>query len=219
VNHHPAHSEEIRLTEDSEHTYHRLQSLRKEENNILLLLTCSSTFHGQTLEVLSDWINSEESWNLYQRLIEVLWLQQTPEDFALTLAALLCRERLLPYSVDDTTQPIGGSYLADLDAILNCQDISNRRTVFEQMILSLVRVLNTLNTSEETVQLLMEVLDKEASLLQPLDGVADQYCAGKLHEHDHNSAFKEAREGLLKCVETMLKSDRNDDAEWVVIHT
>lgn len=205
------------LTDDREHTYCRLPSLWKEKNNLLLLLTWSSRYHGQTLEVLSDWIKSEESLNLYQRMIEDLWLQQTPEEFALTLAALLCRERLLPYNVDDTTQPIGGSYLADLDAILNRQEISNRRTVFEQMILSLVRVLYTLNNSEETVRLLVKVLDKEASLLEPLDGVADQYCARKLDGHNHNKAFEEAREGFLKCVEAMLRRDRNADAEWMVI--
>ena len=60
------------LTDDSEYTYRRLPSLRKRENNILLLLTWSSTYHGHTLEVLSDWIKSDESLNLYQRLIEDL---------------------------------------------------------------------------------------------------------------------------------------------------
>ena len=217
VNHHSTRSEETTLTEDSEHTYRRLPSHRKEENNILVLLIWSSTYHGQTLEVLSDWIKSEESLNLYQRLIEDLWLQQTPEEFALTLAALLCRERLLPCTVDDTAEPIGGSYLVDFDAILNGQDISNRRTIFERMILSLVRVLCTLNKSEETVQLLVEVLDKEASLLESLDGTTDQYCARKVHGHKHNRAFEEVREGLLECVEAMLKRDRNAEAEWKVI--
>lgn len=169
--------------------------------------------------MLSDWIKSQESLDLYQGLIEDLWLQQTPEEYALTLAALLCRERLLPYTVDDTAQPIGGSYLADFDALLNGQDISNRRRVFEQMILSLVRVLYTLENSEEIVQLLADVLDKEASLLESLDGMADQYCARKLHGQDHNRAFEEAREGLLNCVEAILKRDRNADAdaEWVVM--
>ena len=198
------------LTEDSEHTYRRLPSLRKEENNILVLLIWSSTYHDQTLEVLSDWIKSEEGLNLYQRLIKDLLLQQTPEEFALTLAALLCRERLLQYAVDDTAQPIGGSYLADLDAILNGQDISNRRTVFEQMTLSLLRVLYTLNTSEETGQLFAEVLDIEASLLEPLTGIADQYCAEKVYGHNHNRAFEKAREGLLKCVGAMFKRDRQE---------
>ena len=113
VNHHPTYCEETLLTEDSEHNYCRLPSLRKEENNIFLLLTWSSTHHDQTLELLSDRIKSEESLVLYQRLLEDLWLQQTPEEFALTLAALLCRERLLPYRADDIAPPIGGSYFAD----------------------------------------------------------------------------------------------------------
>lgn len=190
---------------------------KKEENNILLLLTWSSKYQGQTLDVLSDWINSGESLNLYQRLVDDLWLQQTPEEFALTLAALLCRERLLPYTVDDTAKPVGGSYLADLEAILNGHDISNRRTVFEQMIWSLMRVLYILDTSEETVRLLVEVLDKEASLLEPPDGVADQYCTKKIEGHNHNRAYEGAREGLLKCVEAMLNGDRNADSEWMVI--
>ena len=182
-----------------------------------MLLIWSSTYNGQTLKVLSDWIKSEESLNLYQRLIEDLWRQQTPDQYGLTLLALLCRERLLPYSTDETAQSIGGSYLADFDAILNGQDIKNKRKVFEQMILSLWRVLYTLNTSKETVQLLTEVLDIEVSLLEPQDGTADQYCVGKVHGHNHNRAFEEARERLLKCVEAMLKRDMNADAEWMVI--
>ena len=152
--------------------------------------------------------------NLYQRLIRDLWLQQTPEEFALAIAALLCRERLLPYAIDDIAQPIEGSYLADLDTILNGHHISNRRTVFEQMILSIVRVLCTLGTSKETVRLLLEVLDKEASLLEPLDGVVDQYCAKRVLGHDHNRAFEEAREGLVKSVEIMLKRDMSVGSEY-----
>ncbi len=167
--------------------------------------------------MLSDWIKLEESLNLYQWLIEDLWLEQTPEAFALTLAALLCRERLLPYTVDGIAQPIGSSYLADFDAILNGQNISNRRTIFEQMILSLLRVLYILNISEETVRLLAKVLDKEASLLESLDDIADQYCVKKVYRHNHNKAFEEAKEGLLKCVEAMLKRDRNADVEWTMI--
>jgi len=155
--------------------------------------------------------------NLYQRLIENLWLQQTPKEFALILAALLCRERPLPYTKNDTAQPVWGSYVVDFDAILNGEDIKDRRMVFEQMILSLLRVLYTLNTSEETVRLLAEILDKDASILEPLDGFADQYCARKLQGQDHNRAFEDARKGLLKSVEAMLKRDRNTDAEWMVI--
>lgn len=77
--------------------------------------------------------------------------------------------------MDDTAQPIWGSYLADFDAILNDQDISNSRTAFEQVVFALIRVLYNLNTSEKTIRFLTEVLDKAASLLAPLDGVADQH--------------------------------------------
>ena len=97
--------------------------------------------------------------------------------------------------------------MADFDAILNGKDIKNRRSVFEQMILSLLSVIYTLHISEETVRLLAEVLDKDA----------DQYCARKLLGQDHNKAFEDVKEGLLKSVKAMLKRDRNADFEWMVI--
>jgi len=207
------------LTESSEQTYRQCPSLRKPENNILLLLAWSSTYHDQTLEVLSDWIRSEESLHLYHRLRESVWSLETPEDLALSLAALLCRERLLPYNKADTAHPIWGSYLADFDAILNGQALSNRRTVFEQTVSSLLRVLNTLEDgSENIIQLLDAVLDKEASVLGPLDGCSDQYWAKRIQDRlNHSRAFDEARDELLKLVEAMLKKDMDTDAEWMVV--
>lgn len=192
-------------------------SLRKSENNILLILVWSPTYHGQTLEVLSDWIKTQESMKLYQRLIGDLRLQQTPESFALTLAALLCRERLLPYNMDDMVHAVRGSYLADFDAILKDQDTSNRRAVFDQMILSLVRVLNTLDhldTSTEIVRLLTQVLDGEATTLGPME---DQYCDKKFRGHDHDRASVEAIDALFKCMKPMVKSGWNADADWTFI--
>lgn len=85
------------------------------------------------------------------------------------------------------------------------------------MILSLLRVLYTLEDTEDIRQFLAEVLDKESSLLDFLDGVSDPYCARKVRAHTHNRAFEDAREGLLKSVEAMLKSYMNADAEWTVI--
>lgn len=206
------------LTGDSEQVYRRRPSIRKPENNILLFLTWNSTYQGQTLRVLSEWMRSEESVRLCQQLIEDLWAQKTIEELGLTLAALLCRERLLPYTKSDSAYPIWGSYLADLDAILNDQDINKRRTVFEQMISSLLRVLYTLkDDNEDTIQLLADVLDKEASLLEPLDGVADQYWSRRIPGlFNHKKAYEEAREGLLRSMEAMLKRDWNADGEWVV---
>ena len=145
-----------------------------------MLLTWSSTYHGQTLEVLSDWVKSEESLDLYQRLIKDLSLQQTTEDFALALAALLCRERLLRCNRTDNKRINEAGFLMDFDAIMDGQDISNRWTVFEQMTMSLMRVLSASQGSENIFQFLAEVLDKEAPLLKSLDGVADQYCVRKV---------------------------------------
>lgn len=183
-----------------------------------MLLTCSSTYHGQTLEALSDWVKSEESLNLYQRLIKDLWLQQTIEDFALTLAALLCRERLLPSKGKDNERITEAGFLMDFDAIMNGQDIRNKWTVFEQMIMSLMRVLSTSQGSENICQFLADVLDKNPPLLKSLDGVGDQYCVRKVRGHKHSKAYQEAEEELLTCVETMLlKSGRKTDVEWIVI--
>ncbi len=81
------------------------------------------------------------------------------------------------------------------------------------MTLSLLRVLCTLNTSEEIVRLLTKILDKEALLQESLDGIVDQYCARKVDRHNHNKAFEEAREDLLKCVKAMLKRDKNANVE------
>ncbi len=54
--------------------------------------------------------------NSDQHLIESFWLPQTLEDFTLTLAVLLCHERLLLYAINNIAQPIKSSYLAGLDA-------------------------------------------------------------------------------------------------------
>ena len=49
------------LRGDSEHFYHRRQSLRKPESNVRLLLTWSFMPHSQTLEAVRHWVGSEES--------------------------------------------------------------------------------------------------------------------------------------------------------------
>jgi len=64
--------------------------------------------------------------HLYQQLIDDLRSQQTPEEFVLTLAALLSRERLLLHAEDDTDQPMEDEYLIRFDAIVNGEDVSNK---------------------------------------------------------------------------------------------
>ena len=129
----------------------------------------------------------------------------------------MCRERLLSYSANDIAQLIRNNYLANLNAILNRQNISNRRTIFEQMILSFVRVLRVLNISEETTRFLVKILDKKASLLKSLNNVANQYCVEKFYEHNHNKIFEKVEKKMLKFLKAMLKKNRNVNVEWMMM--
>ena len=184
---------------------HLKSSISNSESNWKSLLSHRRAHTGQYRAIASRRLSLHTHAHASQtssRTISSQNMMLAMLEFALTPAALLCRERLLPHTTDDSAQPIGGSYLAVFDAIWKGQDISNRRMVFELIILSLVRVLLTLDTSEETVRLLAEDFDKEISLLGRLDGVSDQYCAKKIRGYDHNSAFEEVREGHFSSVKT-----------------
>ena len=169
--------------------------------------------HSQTLEALRHWVGSEEGLRLYQKLIDDLWLQQTPEEFTLTLAALLSRERLLVNSKNNTVNPIGCS-LVYLDAILNGEDVRNKRAIFERVIMSLLRMLHSVEEdNHDLIQLLTNVLGEGAPILESLEGVNDRYCAKKYDGLDHSRAFKDAWEGLVKSMEAIEIAD----TEWILV--
>lgn len=176
----------------SEHTYYRCPSLRKPENNILLLLTWNSIVHGRPLRVLSEWASSGGTLNLCRRLREDFKNSQEPEQLVLILAALLYYGRLLPYTSDDTVQPINGCYLADLDVLLCGEYLSNQRMVIERTGFSFLRVLPTFGDKYENVtQLLTGAVDKDPLLLEPFDGLTDQYSTERVrNEVPHPSAYK-----------------------------
>ena len=192
--------------------YHLCPSLRKPENNILLLLTWSSRIHGLSLRILSEWASSTDTLSLYQRLMEDFRNPQEPEQLALILAALLCHGRLLPYTSSETIQPISGCYLADLDVLLNDRSLSNQRAVFERTGFSFLRVLTTLKgESEDMIQLLAVAIDTETPLLELFDGFTDQYAARRIRNRlSHRSAFQGL--GGLCLVETMLKFSMDGDS-------
>ena len=200
----------------SEQIYHQRPSLRKPENNVLLLLTWSSIVHGQPLRVLSEWASSVDGLKLYQQLVGDLQNSQRTEQLALTLAALLCYERLLPYTSNDTAQPLKGSYLADLDFLLNGQLLSNRRMVFERMGFSFLRVLDTFGDEyEDLIQLLAVSVDKKAPLLERFDGFSDQYWARRARDRLAHSRAYEG--GALILIETSAASSMDDGQEWSLI--
>lgn len=123
------------------------------------------------IERYSEWASSGDTLNLSQRLAEDLQHSQEPEQLALILAALLCHRRLLPYTSDDTVQPINGCYLADLYVILSGGSLSNRRTVFESMCLSFSRVLTALGDKRKImVRLFADALVEVTPLMESFNG-------------------------------------------------
>jgi len=203
----------LTLKGDSESFYRRRPSLRKPESNVRLLLTWSFMPHGHTFEALRHWVGSEEGLSLYQRLIDDLRFQQTLQDVALTLGALLSWERLLVHSEDHTTDPLECGSVC-LDAVLNGEGMSNKRASYEQVIILLMHMLHSLeDDNDDLIQLLTNVLGDGAPLLGPLDGIAGQYCPGKVSELDHSKAFKDAWKGLVKSMVATESADR----EWIVV--
>ena len=201
----------------SEQIYHQRSSLRKPENNVLLLLTWSSIVHGQPLRVLSEWASSVDGLKLYQQLVEDLRNSQRTEQLALILAALVCHQQLLPYTSNDTAQSVKGDYLTDLDFLLNDQLLSNRRMIFERMGFSFLRVLDTFeNEYENMIQLLAVSVDKKAFLLKRFDEFSDQYWARRARNRlAHSRAYEE--EGALILIETSTASGIDDGQEWFLI--
>lgn len=141
-------------------------------------------------------------------MIDGLRLQQLSERFALILTVLSCREGLLSYIKNNIARFIENNYLTDFDVILNDKDISNRRAIFEHMIMSLVRALRTHDIFAELAQFLAETLQQKQSLLGLLDGISDQYCAKKIHGLDHNEAFEEIKNDLFTFTEIFFGKNR-----------
>ena len=181
-----------------------------------MLLTWSSIAHGQPLRVLSEWASSGDGLELHQQMIRDLQPSQKPEQLALTLAALLCHARLLPYTSNDTAQPIKGCYLADLDALLNGHSLSNRRVVFERMGSALLHILHTFGDEyRDMIQLLAIVLGKEAPMPESFDGFTEQYLVGRVEDQlTHNSAFKKV---WFLCLTEAMPELSMDGEEWIMV--
>jgi hypothetical protein len=145
---------------------------------------------GQLPRVLIKWAVSNDGWSLYQRLIGDLQSSQTTEQAALTLAALLCFKRLLPYSSDDTPQSFKGGYLADFDALMKGEPLTNERTVLEHMIFSFLRAIDTFQDGYQGIrQLLATVVGKDVPALGPCDRFLNQYWICRMKRQSYRDAF------------------------------
>lgn len=195
------------LIGSSSHTYQTFRSLQKPENNVLLLLTWSMVVSGSQLEVLSEWASSDNSSQLYQQLLSAFQGPQNSEQLALTMAALMGHRRLLYDVSTNNGQPIKGSYLADLDALLHGDSLGISGIVWERMVFSLLRVLGSfMDQFEDLQQFLGTGLDREIPLLHPYDGFSDQYLVRRIQGQSHDAAMPKMPE---------LRAD--EDLDWVVI--
>jgi hypothetical protein len=200
------------LIGSSSHTYQTFPSLQKPENNVLLLLTWSMVVSGHQLKVLSEWASSDDSSQLYKQLLSDFQGPQSPEQLALTMAALMSYRRLLLDLSDDSDRPIKGSYLADLDALLDGHSLGNSGIVGERMLFSLVRVFRSfVNQFVDLAMFLETVLDREPPLLHVFDGFCDQYLSRRIGGHTHETAMVELSH--LKMPE--LRGD--GDSDWVTV--
>jgi hypothetical protein len=177
------------LIGSSAYTYHTIPPFEKPGNNILLLLTWSTVVSDRQLDVLREWAKSENGWNLYKQLSRDVQDPQSVEQLTLTMAALMNYRRLLPDLLDDSYQPINGSYLADLDALFRGYSLGNSGRVTKQMVFALVRVLHSsVDQYKDIIAFLETTLDQERPLLQVFDGFSDQYLCRRINGQPHEAA-------------------------------
>lgn len=170
-------------------------ALQATKNNISVLLTLSPAYHGQTLVVLCDWIRSEESKALYQQLLQDVCQEQAVENYALTLAALLSRELLLPTKMIDGTSTKGSVLTKFKDILLGHNNGSNKE-VFELMLLSLSRTLGTREADDGvrgTLRLISPFLYTDVQLPLCVDDELDQHCLERVRGKSHKEAFERTR--------------------------
>jgi hypothetical protein len=197
----------------STHTYRTIPPLQRPGNNTLLLLTWSTVVSDRQLDVLREWASSENG--LYKQLIRDFRDPQNAEQLVLIMAALMSYRRLLPDLSDDSDRPIRGSYLADLDALLNGCSLGNSGIIAQRMVFSLIRVFRSSgNQFEELTTFLETVLDREPPLLHVFDGFCDQYWNRRIDSHTrHTHEIAMVELSHLKMPE--LRED--GDPDWVTV--
>jgi hypothetical protein len=178
------------LMGSSTNIYHTIPQLRKPGNKALVLLTWSIMVFDRQFEVLREWASSQNGWNLYKLLAKVVQGSQNVEQLALTMAALVNYRRLLSDLSDNSDQPIKGSYLAGLDALLNGHSLENSGRVGDQMVFALVRVLcSFIDQFEDLITFLNTALDQEPPLLYLFDGFSDQYLRWRITGQPYTTAI------------------------------
>lgn len=130
---------------------------------------------------------------------------------ALIMAAMLIYRRLNPDFSDNSKQPITGSYVADLDALLRGDRLGNSGGVSEPMVFALARELRSLGESFEDLRTFLEtILDREYPPLHVSEGFRDEYIRLRMKGLLHDSAIAEL--AGLRLPELRGKDDNRSDA-------
>lgn len=78
-------------------------------------------------------------------------------------------------------------------------------------------MLGTLGDEYEDMIIFLAItLDIQAPLLEPFDGLTDQYLLSRIcNELNHNSAYKGVAD--LRSMRAMPELDKDDGIEWVMV--
>jgi hypothetical protein len=143
---------------------------------------------------------------------------QSLEQLGLILLAILCYQRLLPLTLNDSRGPVNGLYLVDFDALLKGEPLGNEQAVSERMVLSFLRILETdtlIDEGLEIRQFATAVLDRSnLPVLNVLDGFLDQYMICRARS---GCTYKDALErlGILFLMQLTVAIDRVKN--WIPI--
>jgi hypothetical protein len=197
--------------------YQKYPSLKKSENDILVLL-CHCIGEHSVRQAVCEYMASEEGRSFRQRISRNIFDIREPEQVILILCGLVAHEMLLPGVPDEVQEPIRRGYLWDYSWLLAGGDLRNRRAVWVQMILSINRVAHE-RVSAEIYQLLNHEI--VPLMLHWCDPFSDEYWRQRLDANlDH-------AEALAKC-DAMLESrllgspersdwNEEDAGDWVLL--
>ena len=173
------------------------------------MLLSSTMDFSRELDVLSKWANSEDGWGLYKKLIRDVQDSQNVEQLTLTITAWAIYRRILPDRLDNTQQPIRGSFVADLDALLHGAALGNSGKVAERMAFALLCELYTsVDQFESLIRFLETVLDRENPPWHIFDGFSIEYLRLRIKGQPHEGAI--AAISQIKMPELRQNNDLDD---------
>jgi hypothetical protein len=165
-----------------------------EPDNDTLLFLCYGACRQTIEQAFDKWAVSPEGEDFYRRTLVDLHKAQTSEETILKMVALLWYVRLLPYTADEVSEPVHGSYLLDFGRLLDGQQLKNQRAALERMALSTSRV-----AGEGCDPAILYLLNSAFAVQLPLhwlDGSSDQYWKCRLSGGmAHGSAWQETESG------------------------